>query len=75
VCGQNAIEDAALVPGAGSFEVAAHAALMRFRDQVTGKPKLGVQVRRQDLLRVIPLTPSSSDLGDLRGVGGRPQVA
>ena len=41
---QNAIEDEALVPGAGAFEIAAHAALLKFKDTVVGKPKLGVQV-------------------------------
>lgn len=34
------------MPGAGSFEVAAHAALMKYKEKVVGKPKLGVQVSR-----------------------------
>lgn len=42
---QNAVEDKALVPGAGAFEIAAHAALMKHKEKVVGKPKLGVQVR------------------------------
>lgn len=34
------------MPGAGSFEVAAYAALMKYKEKVVGKPKLGVQVSK-----------------------------
>ena len=34
-----------VVPGAGAFEVAAHAELMKFKDTVKGRARLGVQVR------------------------------
>ena len=52
---KNAIEDAALVPGAGAFEVAAHRMLMRRRTAVTGRAKLGVEAFAHALL-VIPKT-------------------
>ena len=52
---KNAIEDAALVPGAGAFEVAAYRMLMRRRTAVTGRAKLGVEAFAKSLL-VIPKT-------------------
>lgn len=51
---QNAVEDKALVPGAGAFEIAAHAALMKHKEKVVGKPKLGVQVRKRLSTRTTP---------------------
>jgi len=51
----NAIEDGHLVPGGGAFEVAAHAALMRYKDEVKGRQKVGVQAFA-DALLVIPKT-------------------
>jgi T-complex protein 1 subunit zeta len=44
-----------VVPGAGAFELAAHADLMTLRDQVSGKAKLGVQAFA-DALLVVPKT-------------------
>ena len=38
---KNAIEDKAVVPGAGAFEIAAHAALMAYKDTVKGRARLG----------------------------------
>jgi T-complex protein 1 subunit zeta len=40
---KNAIEDEFLVPGAGSFNCALYEHLMKFKETVKGKPKLGVQ--------------------------------
>ena len=44
---KNAIEDGSVVPGAGAFEVAAHAALTsaEFMNSVQGRAKYGVKVR------------------------------
>lgn len=52
---KNAIDDAALVPGAGSFEVAAYRMLMRRKGAVSGKAKLGVEAFANALL-IIPKT-------------------
>jgi T-complex protein 1 subunit zeta len=52
---KNAMEDKALVPGAGAFEIAAHRMLMRRKAAVTGRAKLGVQAFA-DALLVIPKT-------------------
>lgn len=52
---KNAIDDAALVPGAGSFEIAAYRMLMRRKGAVQGRAKLGVEAFANSLL-VIPKT-------------------
>uniref|UniRef100_A0A914XQ28 T-complex protein 1 subunit zeta n=1 Tax=Plectus sambesii TaxID=2011161 RepID=A0A914XQ28_9BILA len=52
---KNAIDDGALVPGAGAFEVAAHCALKKYIDTVKGRAKLGIQAYA-DALLVIPKT-------------------
>ncbi|XP_043289509.1 T-complex protein 1 subunit zeta [Venturia canescens] len=52
---KNAIDDRAVVPGAGAFEVAASRALGIYKDEVKGKQKLGVQAYAEALL-VIPKT-------------------
>ncbi|XP_022914377.1 T-complex protein 1 subunit zeta [Onthophagus taurus] len=49
----NAIEDGALVPGAGAFEVTAYKELMEFKDTIKGKSRLGVAAYAEALL-VIP---------------------
>ena len=43
---KNALEDGSVVPGAGAFEVAAHAALTsaEFMNSVYGRAKYGVKV-------------------------------
>merc|ERR1712048_463639 len=46
----NTIEDEAVVPGAGAFELAAHVHLEEYKKQVEGKPRLGVQVFSNALL-------------------------
>lgn len=50
---KNAIEDKFVVPGAGAFQLALHHHLMKFKDTVKGKAKLGVQIFA-DSLMVIP---------------------
>jgi T-complex protein 1 subunit zeta len=53
---KNTIEDKAVIPGAGAFEISAHNHLMNhMRTQVSGKVKLGVQCFA-DALLVIPRT-------------------
>eukprot|EP01006_Ploeotia_vitrea_P039292 TRINITY_DN66328_c2_g1_i1.p1 TRINITY_DN66328_c2_g1~~TRINITY_DN66328_c2_g1_i1.p1 ORF type:complete len:543 (+),score=364.92 TRINITY_DN66328_c2_g1_i1:112-1740(+) len=52
---KNVIDDGAVVPGAGAFELAAHAHLLEFKKQVAGRAKLGVQAFA-DALLVIPKT-------------------
>lgn len=55
----NAIEDKALVPGAGAFEIAAHQRLMREKANVQGRTKLGIQAFA-DALLIIPKTLASN---------------
>jgi len=50
---KNTIEDKALVPGAGSFEIAASLNLENFKKTVKGKPRLGVEIFAKALL-VVP---------------------
>lgn len=52
---KNTIEDGYVVPGAGAFELACHADLVKFKDEVQGRPKLGVQAYA-DALLVVPKT-------------------
>ena len=53
---KNTIEDKAIVPGAGAFEIATHRHLMEYsKTEVSGKVKLGVQAFA-DALLVIPRT-------------------
>lgn len=50
---KNAIEDGCVVPGAGAFEVAAHASLTEFKETVSTRARLGVQAFA-DALLIIP---------------------
>lgn len=52
---KNVIEDKVLIPGAGAFEVAASLHLQKFKQEVQGRAKLGVQAFA-DALLVIPKT-------------------
>jgi T-complex protein 1 subunit zeta len=52
---KNAIEDGGVVPGAGAFEIAAYEELLKSRDQVSGRAKLGF-LAFADALLVIPKT-------------------
>mmetsp|Transcript_93456 Transcript_93456/g.269957 ORF Transcript_93456/g.269957 Transcript_93456/m.269957 type:complete len:535 (+) Transcript_93456:62-1666(+) len=49
---QNTIEDEAVVPGAGAFELAGHVHLEQFKRSVQGKPRLGVELFGKALLTV-----------------------
>merc|ERR1712085_20616 len=49
---QNVVEDAALIPGAGAFEIAGHVHLEQFERTVEGKPRLGVEVFGKALLSI-----------------------
>jgi len=46
----NCVDDEAVVPGAGAFELAAHVHLEEFKKTVQGKPRLGVQIFAHALL-------------------------
>jgi len=52
---KGALDDLALVPGAGAFEIAAYRMLMRRKTAVSGKAKLGVEAFAHAML-VIPKT-------------------
>eukprot|EP01111_Echinosteliopsis_oligospora_P016846 TRINITY_DN712_c0_g1_i1.p1 TRINITY_DN712_c0_g1~~TRINITY_DN712_c0_g1_i1.p1 ORF type:complete len:544 (-),score=179.36 TRINITY_DN712_c0_g1_i1:48-1679(-) len=52
---KNTIEDGAVVPGAGAFALACHADLVKFKDTVQGRAKLGVQAYA-DAMLVVPKT-------------------
>ncbi|KOB69983.1 Uncharacterized protein OBRU01_16133 [Operophtera brumata] len=49
----NAIEDKCVIPGAGAFEIRANTELLKFKDTVKGKTRLGIQAYAEALL-VIP---------------------
>lgn len=59
---KNAIEDGCVVPGAGAFELAAHAALVDLRPTVKGKAQLGVQAFADALLVIVKTLASNSGL-------------
>ena len=42
-----------MIPGAGAYEIAAHATLVKFKDQIKGRARLGVQAFA-DALLIIP---------------------
>ncbi|KAJ3167547.1 T-complex protein 1 subunit zeta, partial [Irineochytrium annulatum] len=50
---KNTIEDAFVVPGAGAFNVACASHLMKFKETVKGRPKMGVQAFA-DALLIVP---------------------
>ncbi|GBP41569.1 T-complex protein 1 subunit zeta [Eumeta japonica] len=51
----NAIEDKCVIPGAGAFEIRANMELLKYKDAVKGKARLGIQAYAEALL-VIPKT-------------------
>lgn len=51
----NAIEDKCVIPGAGAFEIKANQELLKYKDTVKGKARLGIQAYAEALL-VIPKT-------------------
>jgi T-complex protein 1 subunit zeta len=54
---KNTIEDGCVLPGAGAFEVAAYFDLLKYKDTVPGRMKLGVQTIAESLL-IVPKTLS-----------------
>jgi len=52
---KNTIEDRCVLPGAGAFEIAAYLDLLKFKETVPGRMKLGVQTIA-DALLIIPKT-------------------
>lgn len=56
---KNAIEDGAVIPGAGAYEIAAHAALTILRESVSTRARLGVQAFA-DALLIIPKALASN---------------
>jgi len=48
----NALGDGTLVPGAGGFETLAHANLMKYKQTVAGRAKLGIQAYAEALLTI-----------------------
>lgn len=52
---KNAIDDNAVIPGAGAFEVAANQVLQQYKNEVKGKQRLGIQAFAEALL-VVPKT-------------------
>jgi T-complex protein 1 subunit zeta len=50
---KNTIEDGSVVPGAGAFQLALHNHLLKFKDSVKGRAKMGVQAFAEALL-VVP---------------------
>jgi T-complex protein 1 subunit zeta len=64
---KNAIEDGYLVPGAGSFSIALNHHLMKFKDTVKGKAKMGVAAFAEAML-VIPKTLAANGGYDAQDV-------
>ena len=42
---KNAIEDECVLPGAGAFEIAAYQELMKYKNEVKGRARLGMSLR------------------------------
>lgn len=49
---KNTYDDKCIVPGAGAFEIACHVHLQKFKDDVKGKSKMGVDAFSQAILAV-----------------------
>jgi len=52
---KNTLDDGYIIPGAGAFQIAAHADLMKYKETVTGRTKFGIQAFA-DALLVVPKT-------------------
>ncbi|KAK6190669.1 hypothetical protein SNE40_002481 [Patella caerulea] len=59
---KNAIEDTCVLPGAGAFEIAAYQELMKYKDQVKGRARLGVQAFAEALLIIVKVLAQNSGL-------------
>lgn len=64
---KNAIEDKALVPGAGAFEVAAYTKLIKYKNTIKDKKSFGVQAFA-DALTVLPKTLAANSGFDQQDV-------
>ncbi|KAJ8312577.1 hypothetical protein KUTeg_009950 [Tegillarca granosa] len=59
---KNAIEDACVLPGAGAFEIAAYQELMKYKNEVKGRARLGVQAYADALLIIVKVLAQNSGL-------------
>jgi len=59
---KNAIEDGCVLPGAGAFEIAAYQELMKYKDTVKGRARLGVQAFAEALLIIVKVLAQNSGL-------------
>lgn len=59
---KNAIEDNCVLPGAGAFEIAAYQELMKYKDTVKGRARLGVQAFAEALLIIVKVLAQNSGL-------------
>ncbi|XP_059163201.1 T-complex protein 1 subunit zeta-like [Physella acuta] len=59
---KNAIDDNCVLPGAGAFEIAAYQELMKFKDTVKGRARLGVQAFAEALLIIVKVLAQNSGL-------------
>jgi len=62
---KNVYDDQCVLPGGGAFELAAYHSLQTFKDEVSGKAKLGVQAFAESLL-VIPKTLAANSGFDVQ---------
>ena len=62
---KNAVEDGALIPGGGAFELAAHKRLMEVVAKTTGRAKLGVQAFA-DAMLIVPKTLATNSGFDVQ---------
>jgi len=59
---KNAIDDNCVLPGAGAFEIAAYQELMKYKDTVKGRARLGVQAFAEALLIIVKVLAQNSGL-------------
>lgn len=64
---KNAIEDKALVPGAGAFEIAAYTKLIKYKNTIKDKKSFGIQAFA-DALTVLPKTLAANSGFDQQDV-------
>lgn len=64
---KNAIEDKALVPGAGAFEIAAYTQLVKYKNTIKDKKSFGIQAFA-DALTVLPKTLAANSGFDQQDV-------
>jgi T-complex protein 1 subunit zeta len=70
---KNAIEDKAVVPGAGAFQIALHHHLVKSKDTIKGKAKLGIQAFA-DALLIVPKILAQNGGFDIQDVIVKLQV-